>query len=68
MTVCLGHFKRFYSITAKEQLAQGVTPDDVIKVLTPSLATAAVVPGRSSSDPTYLKKFGKPSLYFANYN
>lgn len=43
VTVYLGHFKRFYSITANEQLAKGVTPKDVIKVLSLSLATTVVV-------------------------
>lgn len=43
MTVDIGHFKRFYSIAAKEQLAKGVIPEDIIKVLSLSLATLAVV-------------------------
>lgn len=43
MTVTQGRFKGFCSITAKEHLAKGATPGDVIKVLSLSLATVAVV-------------------------
>lgn len=44
--MALGRFKRFYSITASKQLAKGVTPRDVINVLSLSLATTAVAVGQ----------------------